>query len=101
MDWIFIKRSNQTRTATGQSKIRAVHLDPRSRPNARAEAANFGLALHRRFAHGRSHAPTDSTLFRDVWRKPRKSGWRAPPTDPALEVWVQERQGNRKNQLHG
>src|SRR3954468_11499416 len=98
MDWVLFERSNQTRATTRQGKICAVHLDPRSRPNAGTETANFGLALHRRFAHGRSHAPTDSTLLRNVWRKPRQSGWRAAAVNRALEIWVQERKGNRKDQ---
>ena len=58
------------------------------------------VALRRRPAHGRSHASAGAALLRHVRRGSSQSGWRAAAHRGAVEVWLQEREGDCAHSFH-
>src|SRR5579864_9487786 len=58
------------------------------------------MALRRGPSHGRGHASAGAVVLRNVRRVSAEPGWRAVAHRASVEVWIQEREGNRANKVY-
>ena len=75
-----------------QRKIRSVPLLLRQESGEVGSRVDNLLAILRRPAHGRGHAPAGAADLWLVWRGAAQPGWRAGAHRGAVEVWLQVRQ---------
>ncbi len=81
-------RTHQTCGAFGQRQVCGVHHPGRPQNYARRALACARLALRRRLAHGRGHAPTHAAELWHVRRSVAQPKRRACALGGALEIWL-------------